>query len=368
MRKILTVLGARPQIIKSAAITRIIQSEFNNSLTEIVLNTGQHYDANMSDDFFHELSIPLPKYTLSLSKNAVFSTSDMIEKIDKIVHDESPDLMVVYGDTNSTLAGAISAVKHNIPLVHIEAGMRSFNLDMPEEKNRILTDHCSRLLFSPTFQGIANLKNENINTENIFHCGDIMLDNSMYYSKCRTEYSTKLKRIDLPERDFILFTCHRQSNTDNKAHLFEIIEGVKAISKLTRKQIIFPIHPRTRKQIVYFFGQAYLENLSHVFKIIPPVGYLDTIQLEVNAEFVITDSGGLMKEAYFFEKKSLILRNQTEWVEIVELNAAVIAGCKKDQIIDSYYKMVTLQPKFEPIFGKGDAGRFICKTILEQLK
>lgn len=367
MKKILTVLGARPQIIKSAAITRVVRDEFPNELVEVVLNTGQHYDANMSDDFFTELFIPVPKYSHSVDFAQPYPINQMIDGIEKAIKSETPDVLLVYGDTNSTLAGAIAAVKYNIPLVHVEAGLRSFNIAMPEEGNRILTDHSSRLLFSPTKEGVRNLNNERIPNEFIFHCGDIMYDNSLYYKEKAEELSEILSKLELAANNFILFTCHRQSNTDDAEHLKGILDGVKAVSELSGKEVVFPIHPRTQKQIINHFGSDYLMQLKKDFKVIPPVSFLDTILLESKAAFVMTDSGGIQKEAYFFEKKSIILRDQTEWVEIVDNDAAILVGAKKERIIQGYRDLERLKPKFEPIFGDGEAGRFICKTILGQL-
>lgn len=368
MKKILTVLGARPQIIKSAAITRVIKEDFTDLLEEVVLNTGQHYDANMSDDFFTELFIPVPKYSHSIDFRLPNPINQMINGIEEAISNESPDVILVYGDTNSTLAGAISAVKHNIPLVHVEAGLRSFNIEMPEEGNRILTDHSSRLLFSPTIEGIKNLEKEQIPKEFVYHCGDIMYDNSLFYQSKAENLSNVLVNAGLKAGEFILFTCHRQSNTDNSENLKGVLEGVKSVAKLSGKQVVFPIHPRTQKQIINHFGEEYLEQLKSDFIVIPPVSFLDTIQLESKCSFVMTDSGGIQKEAYFFGKKSIILRDQTEWVEIVENNAAVLVGASKDDIVKGYQQMINLDAKFEPVFGDGKAGSFICQTILEELK
>lgn len=368
MKKILTVLGARPQIIKSAAITRVIKEEFSNELTEVVLNTGQHYDANMSDDFFTELFIPIPKYSHSIDFSKANPINQMITGIEEAIEKEKPDVLLVYGDTNSTLAGAIAALKHDVALVHVEAGLRSFNIAMPEEGNRILTDHSSRLLFTPTKEGVNNLNNEKIPGDYVFHCGDIMYDNSLYYQSKAEELSEVLVKNNLTEGEFILFTCHRQSNTDDANSLKGILNGVSEVAKLANKKVVFPIHPRTQKQIINHFGESYLEGLKSEFIVIPPVSFLDTILLESKASFIMTDSGGIQKEAYFFNKQSIILRDQTEWVEIVANDAAVLVGSNNEEIVKGYYKLQSLDAKFEPLFGDGKAGRFICKTILEELK
>lgn len=368
MKKILTVLGARPQIIKSAAITRVIHSKFNSVLKEVVLNTGQHYDANMSDDFFKELFIPVPKYSGKIDFNKENPISQMIYGIDSAILVENPDVILVYGDTNSTLAGAISAVKNNIPLIHVEAGLRSFNFEMQEEGNRILTDHSSQLLFSPTKEAVSNLYSENILGDKVFHCGDIMFDNSSFFKEKAKKHSTILKRLDLRKSDFILFTCHRHSNTDVFENIHGILEGVKQVAKLSSKKIVFPMHPRTAKSITKHFGCSYLKELSNYFSIEEPLSFLDIIQLEVNCAFIMSDSGGILKEGYFFKKKTLILRDQTEWIEIVKNNAALLVGSCKEQIVDGYHKLEKLSPRFDPIFGDGNAGEFICETIIDSLK
>lgn len=368
MKKILTVLGARPQIIKSAAITRIVKSEFPDELEEVVFNTGQHYDANMSDDFFHELFIPVPKYSYSIDFSQPLPINQMIKGIDDAILTESPDVVLVYGDTNSTLAGAICAVKHNIPLVHVEAGLRSFNIAMPEEGNRILTDHSSELLFTPTKVGVNNLINEQINPSRVLHCGDVMYDNSLFYAKKAIQLTSILESNELLKDSFILFTCHRQSNTDSKQNLKGILEGVKEVQKISGKTIVFPIHPRTKKQIINLLGDEYWMEVQKEFKVIPPASFLDTIMLESNASFVMTDSGGIQKEAYFFKKKSIILREETEWVEIIDANAAVLVGAKTERIIEGYKEMLNLKASYTSVYGDGKAGTFICKTIIERLK
>ena len=366
MKKILTVLGARPQVIKSAAITRVILTEFSHQLEEVVVNTGQHYDSNMNDVFFEELFLPAPKYNQSIDIKKPFIINQMILGIEEAIQIENPDLILVYGDTNSTLAGAISAVKNQIPLVHVEAGLRSFKLSMPEEGNRILTDHSSRLLFSPTLEGVKNLLNESINRSHVFHCGDIMLDNSLFYFDKAKNTSTILSDLNLVKESYILLTCHRPNNTDSKENLSQIFDALGKISKETSRKIIFPIHPRTKKQILKFFGEEYFESELCDFLLLPPASFLDTIMLISNADFIITDSGGIQKEAYFFKKKSLLLREETEWVEIVKNNAAILVGSNSDRIIEGYHKINIINPSFLSLFGDGKAGRFICKTILNE--
>ena len=368
MKKILTVLGARPQVIKSAAITRIIQSDFSSELKEVVVNTGQHYDVNMNDIFFKELRIPIPKYNHSILEEGPLKINQMIDAIEQVVETEKPNLILVYGDTDSTLAGTICAAKKNIPLVHIEAGLRSFNLEMPEEGNRILTDHSSELLFTPTDEGMKNLRNEKINESLVFKCGDIMFDNSIYYKEIAKQSSFILKDNELLENEFILFTCHRPSNTDDKDNLLQILKGVKRVAQLSNKKVVFPVHPRTKKQIGKFFGKEVLNKEFEEFRIIPPASFLDSILLESNAAFIITDSGGIQKEAYFFKRKSLILREQTEWVEILANKAALLVGANEQRIVEGFNKLKDLNANFIPIFGDGKAGYSICRKILEKLK
>lgn len=370
MKKIITIIGARPQIIKAAAISRAIKTSFGNSIQEIVLHTGQHYDHKMSGNFFLELQMALPTYQFSVSNpNQGGQTAEMMSSIESVILKEKPDGVLVYGDTNSTLAGALVAAKLNIPLIHVEAGLRSFNKKMPEEINRITTDHCSDLLFSPTAEGVINLISEGIKHEvgrqEVYHCGDIMFDNSLYYHKVALEKSNVLEDNNLSEGEFNLVTIHRPSNTDDEIALKSILEALRKVQKIDNKQIVLPLHPRTKKMIVQFFGEAYLEKISEDWKVIPPVSFLDMILLESSANAVITDSGGVQKEAYFFKKKSIILREETEWVEIINNNGGVLTGSDGDKIIEAYKKLDLLDCTFEKVFGDGNAAEFICDKILK---
>tara|TARA_B110000211_G_C14082459_1_gene555226 strand:- start:100 stop:1218 length:1119 start_codon:yes stop_codon:yes gene_type:complete len=372
MKKIITIIGARPQIIKAAAISRAIKNEFSEKLNEVVVHTGQHYDAKMSGDFFAELNIPTPNYQLSISSKLQGSqTGEMMREIELVVTKEKPDAVLVYGDTNSTLAGALVAAKLHIPVIHVEAGLRSFNKSMPEEINRITTDHCSAILFSPTAEGVKNLASEGIKHEvgkqEVYHCGDIMYDNSLYFKQLALEQSKVLSDYGIEKGAFNLVTCHRPSNTDSKENLESILDALKAIKKIDNKQIVLPLHPRTEKMILSFFGASYLEALKNDWIVLPPVSFLDMILLESSANTIITDSGGVQKEAYFFHKKSIILREETEWVEIVENKGGILTGSNGDNIITAYQNLNDLDCTFEKVFGNGKAAEFICDKILSAI-
>jgi UDP-GlcNAc3NAcA epimerase len=375
----ITIVGARPQIIKAAALSRVILNNFQN-IEEIIVHTGQHYDKNMSDVFFSELEIPKPQINLkvgSLSHGA--QTALMIEKIEKVMQEYSPDAVVVYGDTNSTLATAIAASKLHIPIVHIESGLRSFNKKMPEEVNRILCDHVSTLLFSPTKSGFNNLLNEGFLKENsnnassdhpnIYHCGDVMYDNSLYFSKLSDENSDILEKLKLRNKKFILATVHRNDNTDSKIKLTDLFSTFLEITEIYQLKIILPLHPRTSKMMEQLLDSKLLKKIheSNLLTIIDPAGFLDMIALEKNAELIITDSGGVQKEAYFFKKPCIILRPQTEWVEIVETKSAVISDTNSKIILEATERFLSHPDlEFPEVFGNGNAASFIAKEMLDQ--
>ena len=377
--RIITIVGARPQIIKAAALSRVILNKFQN-IEEIIVHTGQHYDKNMSDVFFTELEIPKPQINLkvgSLSHGA--QTALMIEKIEKVLQEYSPDAVVVYGDTNSTLATAVAASKLHIPIVHIESGLRSFNKKMPEEVNRILCDHVSTLLFSPTKSGFNNLLNEGFSKENsnnatadhpnIYHCGDVMYDNSLYFSKLSDENSDILEKLKLRNKNFILATVHRNDNTDSKIKLTDLFSTFLEITEIHQLKIILPLHPRTSKMMEQLLDSKLLKRIqeSNLLTIIDPAGFLDMIALEKNAELIITDSGGVQKEAYFFKKPCIILRPQTEWVEIVETKSAVISDTHPKIILEATERFLSNPDlEFPEVFGNGNAASFIAKEMLNQ--
>ncbi len=376
--KIVTIIGARPQIIKAAALSRAIRTHFSDQINELIVHTGQHYDENMSEVFFSELGIPQPDYNLQVGSGAHGrQTARMIEGIEDILEKEKPDYIVLYGDTNSTLAGAVAASKIHIPIVHIEAGLRSFNKSMPEEINRILCDHCSTLLFSPTKTGHENLVREGFNPANtapfssdnpaIYHCGDVMYDNSLYFSDMAAGNSKVLEKNQLTPNKYILSTIHRNNNTDEPKRLGAIFEALLQIVEGGGMDLVLPLHPRTAKMLKNNLSANTFTKLSRSerIKIIEPVSFLDMIRLEQQAAMIITDSGGVQKEAYFFKKPCIILRPETEWKEIVDAGAAIIADADKARIVQAWEQFTSAPPQqFPEIFGDGKASEFICGEMV----
>jgi UDP-GlcNAc3NAcA epimerase len=381
LKKIITIIGARPQIIKAAALSRAIRASYADQLTELIVHTGQHYDENMSGVFFEELGIPSPTFNLHVgSSSHAVMTAKMMEGLESIFLSEKPDAVLVYGDTNSTLAAALAAAKLHIPLIHVEAGLRSFNKTMPEELNRIACDHMSTLLFSPTKAGMDNLRNEGfellpvekatINRPNVYHCGDIMYDNSLFFSKLSDEKSRVLEENQILENEFILCTIHRDSNTDDALHLNSIFAALIQIHTETGLDIILPLHPRTKKKMDALLNVELSTkiNLSKGFKLIPPTGFLDIISLEKNAKLIMTDSGGIQKEAFFFQKPCVILRDETEWIEMVENGNARLAGSNEKRIFQETMELLNKSNfNYPDIFGDGQAATFICTKIVEDL-
>ena len=347
--KIVTVLGARPQFIKAAAFSREIAKHTN--ISEVIVHTGQHYDQNMSDVFFKEMNIPLPKYKLKTGgKNHGAMTGQQLEKIEEILLTEKPDLVLVYGDTNSTLAGALAATKLHIPIAHVEAGLRSFNKKMPEEINRILTDQVSDYLFVPSVGAKQNLLNEGVGEEKIFVVGDIMYDVSLYYK----EKMVKPNWFDsLNLTNFILCTIHRAENTDDAEKLGDIFKGLE----LSKKDIILPLHPRTVNKI-----KQYGLDIPQNIRVIEPIGYLEMVWLEVHCDLVVTDSGGVQKEAYFHGKYSVTLREETEWVELVEGGLNRLVGSDFEKIQWACEQLFEHNPSMG-IYGDGNTARQIIREI-----
>lgn len=352
-KKIFTVIGARPQFIKAAVVSRALSA--SEGMRELIVHTGQHFDNNMSRVFFEELNIPHPTYNLdihSLGHGAM--TGRMLEELEKLMIREKPDMVLVYGDTNSTLAGALAASKLHIPIAHVEAGLRSFNMTMPEEINRILTDRVSSLLFCPTDQAMANLHQEGFNHFNcqIIRTGDVMYDAAIYYAP-RAKFP-----LSETSRNFALATLHRAENTDNTDRLFAIVEALGAIAETTT--VILPIHPRT-KGILHKHGKSIIhKNL----KITEPVGYLEMVGLLKRCSVVITDSGGLQKEAYFFSKPCVTLRNETEWTELTQHHVNILAGANKEKIVYAYQHFSSNKTDFpKGLYGTGNAGELIARSL-----
>ena len=347
--KILTVIGARPQFIKAAAVSNKLRKNHE----EVLVHTGQHYDNNMSDIFFDELGIPKPNYNLNIgSGNHGYQTGKMLMELESLYLNEKPDLVLAYGDTNSTLAGALAASKLLIPVAHIEAGLRSFNMKMPEEQNRVLTDHISKYLFAPTDTAIKNLKNENI-TENVFNTGDVMFDAIKLFKEKALETSTVLIDNNISPNEYILSTIHRAENTNDINRLKNIINALNECEK----NIVLPLHPRTHK-----FIKDYGLTINDNIKIIAPVGYLDMINLENNSQKIVTDSGGVQKEAYFLQKPCITMRDETEWIETVENGWNTIVGSNKEKILDA---IINFNPKGEQkmVFGHGNAADIISEKL-----
>ena len=377
--KIITVVGARPQIIKAAALSRVINDKFPQ-IEELILHTGQHYDQNMSDVFFEELNIPKPSINLNVgSSSHGKQTALMIEKIEQVLLEKNVDAIVVYGDTNSTLASAIAASKIHVPIVHIEAGLRSFNKKMPEEINRIMCDHSSTLLFSPTETGYQNLIKEGFSTHvsqkasadepNIYHCGDVMYDNSIYFSELSDQKSTVLQKLDLEDQPYILATVHRNDNTDDPVKINAIFSSFLNLTEKHKISLVLPLHPRTLKMKEVLLNEAIQAKVDHspYIKIIPPASFLDMIALEKNSTLIITDSGGVQKEAYFFQKPCVILRPQTEWVEIVKAKCATIVDTDQDKILHAVNHFLKVENlNFPPVFGDGKAAEFILQEMHNQ--
>ena len=354
---ILTIVGARPQFIKAATVSRAIR-QFDD-IQEVIVHTGQHFDANMSDIFFAEMEIPKPNYHLhinSLSHGAM--TGRMLEEIEKVLLQEKPDVVLLYGDTNSTLAGALAAKKQHIKIAHVEAGLRSFNLHMPEEVNRILTDRMSDFLYCPTDTAVLNLEAEGFRQYpcSIEQVGDVMLDAALYYLPISSQSSTILRDMGLKQDQFLLTTIHRAENTDHPQRLAEIVAAINNVSK--DFDVVFPVHPRIKHLLRNL-------SISPRVKLIDPVGYFDMIQLIHGCRLVITDSGGLQKEAYFFNRFCVTVRDQTEWVELVEHGYNRLSSTNPSDIQDAVHFFLKQNFKTgEALYGHGDASNRICRSLL----
>lgn len=351
--KVVSIVGARPQFIKAAPVTKALRAA---GFQEILLHTGQHYDYGMSQIFFEELSIPKPDLNLEIgSGRHGQQTGQMLIRIEEILLQERPNWVLVYGDTNSTLAGALAAIKLHLPVAHVEAGLRSYNREMPEEHNRVLTDHCSDLLFCPTQTAVTNLASEGI-TQGVHLVGDTMYDAVLAFSEIARQQSTILQKLEVEPKGYVLATVHRPYNTDVPENLQAILTAFSEIGEA----VVFPVHPRTRKMLDAFNLSSKTQNL----KLIEPVGYLDMLILEQNARLILTDSGGMQKEAYFFKVPCVTLRSETEWVETVEAGWNVVVGTSTQDIINAVRDVHRgLRRGSNNGFGAGDAATRICKVL-----
>jgi UDP-N-acetylglucosamine 2-epimerase (non-hydrolysing) len=349
--KIISIIGARPQFIKCAPLSRNLRKKNE----EILIHTGQHYDHDMSDIFFKELNIPKPDYNLNIGSSLHGDqTGRMLIELEKVILKERPDIVLVYGDTNSTLAGALVASKLNICLVHVEAGLRSFDRQMPEEINRVVTDHTSNILFSPTRTATINLRKEGID-KNVYEVGDVMADALNYNKKIAERYSHILDELSLTAKNYMLTTIHRPSNTDNRTNLSSIM---KALCDL-ETEIVLPIHPRTENYLKkYDLWTKAKENI----KIIPPLGYLDMLKLMKNSEKIITDSGGVQKEAYMLGIPCITLRENTEWVETVDEGWNQLVGAEYSNILKAVNEKCNHKIQ-KNIFGNGNSSEKISHIL-----
>ena len=360
MIKIITIIGARPQFIKAATVSRVIAQQ-PNPIKETIIHTGQHFDANMSDVFFQELDIPRPDYNLGIGGGSHGkNTGRMIEVIEEVLLREQPEWVMVYGDTDSTLAGALAAAKLHIPVAHVEAGLRSYNRVMPEEINRIVADQLSTLLFCPTGASVDNLAKEGFphqltarTRQTVVNVGDVMYDAALYYRVRAQEKSLIMQSLALAPKTFVLATIHRAENTDNPVRLQNIMSALNSIA--LEMPVILPLHPRTKQKLV----PADFPKVSFI----DPLGYLDMVLLEKNARVIITDSGGVQKEAYFHGVPCVTVREETEWVELVEIGVNMLAGVQPDNIIAALRKMQDRQIPAGRLYGDGDAADKIIAAL-----
>jgi UDP-GlcNAc3NAcA epimerase len=357
--KILTVIGARPQFIKAAAVSRAFRAV--SDVEEVLVHTGQHYDENMSDVFFQELKIAQPQYHLGIgSAPHGAQTGRMLEKIEQILAAESPAVVLVYGDTNSTLAGALAAAKMHLPVAHVEAGLRSFNQKMPEEVNRVLTDHLSRWLFAPTATAVANLHREGLPDSSISLVGDVMYDAALHYAG-QEEAAVVLEQFGVRAHEYILATVHRAENTDTPGRLESVFGGLREVAR--EVPVLLPLHPRTRSAL----QRQLLLQSGGGLRLIDPVGYLDMVRLERHARLIATDSGGVQKEAFFYRVPCVTLREETEWVELVELGwnrlvPPTDVAAVRDGVLAGLTQIDRLDPPAD-LYGGGHAASRIVDVL-----
>ncbi len=361
--KIVTVIGARPQFIKAAPVSRAIQDHNlkspDNQVNEIIVHTGQHYDDNMSAVFFKELNIPKANVNLGVGSGSHgWQTAQMLIRIEEILIEQKPKWVMVYGDTNSTLAGALASVKLNIPVAHVESGLRSFNREMPEEHNRVLVDHCSDMLFCPTQTAVENLSKEGI-THGVHLVGDTMYDSVLQFVSSARQKSTIMNDLGLKPKDYLLATIHRPYNTDVPENLLNILSAFIEIGK----PVVFPVHPRTKRKIAALNNALQTKGGANNVLTIEPVGYLDMLVLEENAFSILTDSGGMQKEAYFMGVPCVTLRPETEWVETVEAGWNVVVGANREKIVNAVNSFKP-NDKRPDLYGNGRAGEKILEFFL----
>ncbi|MHB8182985.1 MAG: non-hydrolyzing UDP-N-acetylglucosamine 2-epimerase [Candidatus Desulforudaceae bacterium] len=357
--KIVAVVGARPQFIKAATVSRVLRS--TPGVEEVLVHTGQHYDDNMSRVFFEELEIPEPNYHLGIGSGTHGAqTGRMLEAVEQVLLQERPDWALVYGDTNSTLAGALAAAKLHIPVAHVEAGLRSFNRRMPEEINRVLTDHASDLLFAPSETASENLRREGIPEERIHLVGDVMYDAALYYGAKAERESRILERLALQPKGYLLATVHRAENTDDPVRLRAIFEGLAVAAR--EMPVVLPLHPRTRAALA---REGMLAETSRHLRLIEPVGYLDMVLLEKNALLIATDSGGVQKEAFFYRVPCVTLREETEWVELVELGwNHLVSPMSRDGVKRAVVAQLAERGRDKPnLYGNGKAAHLIVERL-----
>ncbi len=381
--KVLNIVGARPQIIKASAISRAIRKHFSDAISEVLVHTGQHYDKEMSEVFFDELEIHKPDYNLGAgSASHGKQTSMMITGIEEVIIKEKPNCVILYGDTNSSLAGAIAASKLHCPVVHIEAGLRSFNKTMPEEINRIMCDHASTLLFAPTNAAFKNLMNEGFRPENsppytisnpkIYLTGDIMYDNSLYYSElAEKKKSGLLDKLSDKKDGYVLVTIHRDSNTDDPDRLSAILSTIMRLADDSGIHCIMPFHPRTVVSLNTKLKELHRELCkSTKVSIIPPVSYLEMILLEKHCRMIITDSGGVQKESHFFKKPCIVLRKETEWVELVLNGTAKLVDADSKRLKEEFVHFMELNEglDYPAFYGDGKTAGFILGEILQMFE
>ena len=361
--KIVTVVGARPQFIKAAVVSRGIRNHCAGAIEEVLLHTGQHYDENMSKVFFEELDIPQPRYNLEISGGQHGAmTGRMLEALENVLIEEKPDWLLVYGDTNSTLAGALAAAKLHIPVAHVEAGLRSFNMRMPEEINRILTDRLSSLLFCPTEAAVRNLASEGI-SDGVHNVGDVMYDAALFYSERARRQSTILDTLQVRKRGYALATCHRAENTDDAASLHQILLALAEVAG--QLPVVMPLHPRTRRLAA---EHGLLHHLEHLI-VTEPLSYLDMVALEQAARFIVTDSGGVQKEAFFYGVPCITMRKETEWVETVDSGWNQLAGASTSSILSAVVEIMHggRDPVDLTVYGRGAAASDIVAIMLGQM-